>query len=104
MLTEAAWCLLFFLALINSVVAMRYLIPQVPFASQLPNLKLHRIALSGHAAFSGIALLVGPFQFVDSMRRRWRMFHRRVGWVYIGTVGLGATFALPLTEVVEFYW
>ena len=96
-LTKAGWCVLFLLALLNCILAMRYLLHRVPFPAQLPNFKLHRIALTGHAAFAGIALLVGPFQFLDTFRRRWPTLHGRLGWLYIGTVALGAAFALPLT-------
>jgi hypothetical protein len=101
---KTGWCALFFLALVNCILAMRYLLPRVPFASQLPNFKLHRIALTGHAACAGIALLVGPFQFLDSLRRRRPIFHRRLGWLYIGMVGVGAGFALPLSLHAAFGW
>ncbi len=97
LMMKTGWCALFFLALLNCILAMRYLLHRVPFPLQFPNFKLHRIALTGHAAFAGIALLVGPFQFLDTLRRRWPMLHRRLGWLYIGTVALGAAFALPLT-------
>jgi uncharacterized membrane protein len=102
LMMKTGWCVLFFLAVFNCVLAMRYLLPRVPFPAQLPNFKLHRIALTGHAAFAGIALLVGPFQFLDTLRRRRPMLHRRLGWLYIGTVALGAAFALPLTLHASF--
>ena len=96
LLMKTGWCALFFFALLNCILAMRYLLPRVPFPSQLPNFTLHRIALTGHAACAGIALLAGPFQFLDTLRRRWPRFHRRMGWLYIGSVALAAAFALPL--------
>ena len=96
LLMKTGWCVLFFFALLNCILAMRYLLPRVPFPSQLPNFTLHRIALTGHAACAGIALLAGPFQFLGTLRRRWPRFHRRMGWLYIGSVALGAAFALPL--------
>ena len=93
---KTGWYVLSFLAIINSVLAMRYLLPRVPFPSHLPNFTLHRIALSGHAGCAGVALLVGPVQFLDTVRRRWPKIHRRVGWFYACSVALGAAFVLPL--------
>jgi uncharacterized membrane protein len=97
-----AWCALLILASVNCILAMRYLLPHVPFAAPLPNLKLHRIALAVHASCAGIALLVGPFQIVGSFRVRWRKLHRRLGWVYAALVALGAMSAIPLALHANF--
>jgi hypothetical protein len=69
---------------------MRYPLPHVPFAAPLPNLKLHRFALSVHASFAGIALLIGPFPIAEGFRIRWRRLHRTLGWVYIAAVAIAA--------------
>jgi uncharacterized membrane protein len=97
LLTKTGWCVLFLLALLNCILAMRYLRHRVPFPAQLPNFTLHRSALTGHAAFAGVALLIGPLQFLDTLRRRRPTLHRRLGWLYVGMVALGGAFALPLT-------
>jgi uncharacterized membrane protein len=98
----AAWCALVLFASVNSILAMRYLLPHVPFAAPLPNLKLHRIALAIHASCAGIALLIGPFQIVEGFRVRWTKLHRRLGWVYAGAVAPGAISAMPLALHASF--
>ena len=80
------WCVLTVFAVANCILAMRYLLPHVPFAAPLPNFKLHRFALSIHASFAGVALLIGPFQIAEGFRIRWRKLHRTLGWVYVVVV------------------
>jgi uncharacterized membrane protein len=81
---------------------MRYLLPHVPFAAPLPNLKLNRIALAIRASCAGIALIVGPFQLIEGLRTRWRQTHRRLGWVYAAAVTLGGISATPLALRANF--
>jgi uncharacterized membrane protein len=99
---RALWWQLLFLALVNSLLAMRYLLPHVPFPAKLPNVKSHKFFLAIHASSGAIALLVGPFQFVESFRLRRRMLHRRMGWVYAAAVLVGAIFAIPLALHANF--
>lgn len=50
--------------------------------------------LIAHAAFAGIALLIGPLQFIDAIRRRAPVAHRWIGRIYVlaciagGVVGM----------------
>jgi uncharacterized membrane protein len=90
------WGILLFLAFANGILAMRYLLPHVPFPSTLPNFRTHRVFLTLHASCAGVALLLGPFQLSERFRLRWRAAHRRVGWVYAAAVALGAIAAFPL--------
>jgi hypothetical protein len=102
MLKTTAWCVLVLFAVLNAVLAMRYLLPHAPFAASLPNLRLHRIALAIHASCSGLALLIGPFQLSERNRTRWKTLHRRAGWAYAAAVGLGGISAIPLSLHANF--
>jgi uncharacterized membrane protein len=96
------WCVLTVFAVANGILAMRYLLPHVPFAAPLPNLKLHRFALAFHASFAGVALLIGPFQIAEEFRIRWRRLHRTLGWVYIAAVAIAAVAAVVLAPQTNF--
>ena len=43
----------------------------------------NREFLAIHVAGAGIALLIGPLQFVSAIRNRWPRIHRSIGWVYV---------------------
>jgi uncharacterized membrane protein len=92
------WGLLMLFAAANGIFAMRYLLPHVPLAATLPNLKLHRYSLALHASSSGVALLVGPFQIAEWFRVRRPGLHRTLGWIYVVAVALGATSAVVLSS------
>jgi uncharacterized membrane protein len=96
------WSVLAVLATANGILAMRYLLPHVPFAAPLPNLKLHRIALAFHASCAGVALLIGPFQIAEWFRIRWRKVHRTLGWVYVVAVTIAAVSAIVLAPQANF--
>ncbi|MEV0192277.1 DUF2306 domain-containing protein [Kitasatospora purpeofusca] len=49
-----------------------------------------------HIVTSGIALAVGPFQFVRAIRRRFPRVHRWIGRGYVAAVGLGSAAALVM--------
>lgn len=57
------------------------------FANRPPAIQL---AFYLHIAFAGLALLVGPLQFVSRWRRRAPRLHRVLGRVYLVGVGVGA--------------
>jgi len=96
------WCLLVLFAALNGILAMRYLLPHVPFAAPLPNFKLHRIALGFHASFAGVALILGPFQIVEGFRIRWRSLHRTLGYIYVVAVAVSALAALVMAPQSNF--
>jgi uncharacterized membrane protein len=60
------------------------------------NVPFHLPVLIAHAAAGGIALLVGPFQFFGSIRRRHPKVHRTLGRVYL----LGGILPGALTGIV----
>ena len=53
-----------------------------------------------HAFFSSIALVMGAFQFSTRLRARYLNLHRRLGYVYIACVLVGAPLAIPLATRV----
>jgi hypothetical protein len=93
----AGWSVLLLFAIVNGVWAMRYLLPHPPFASPIPNARLHPVTLGIHAAGAAVALIIGPFQLINGFRVRWRVWHRRLGWIYCGAVLIGGPAALPLS-------
>lgn len=60
------------------------------FASHLPWLFLHALP-------SGIALLIGPFQFLPAIRNRWPKAHRQLGRLYLLCVLAGSCAAISAT-------
>lgn len=49
-----------------------------------------------HLVTAGPALLLGPFQFIGAIRRRWPRVHRTTGWVYV----TGALISAPTTVLL----
>ena len=84
------------LAATNGLQALRYVLPVVPFPARLDNFFHHRFLLGLHAFSGAIALLAGPLQLMPAFRERHWAFHRRVGWIYSGAVGVGSVAALGL--------
>ena len=101
-LKTISWLLLTALAVANAILAMRYLLPHVPLAAPLPNLKLHRLALTLHASFAAAALLIGPFEIVESFRSRWPHLHRRLGWMYVAAVAIAGLAGILLAPHANF--
>ncbi|MFK4703914.1 putative membrane protein [Roseateles asaccharophilus] len=92
----AAYGLLLVLALLTGAMALRYAWPGQPFAPPLPNLESQREMLVLHAVASGIALMLGPWQFATKLRQRRPRLHRALGWFYAASLLLGGLTALPL--------
>ena len=66
------------------------------FANRPPAIQL---AFYLHIASAGLALLVGPLQFVSRWRRRAPRAHRVLGRVYLVGVGTGALTGLAISTV-----
>ena len=71
--------------------------PYLPLVANVERIPLdpgfpdqHALVIALHAVPSGVALLIGPFQFVAPLRRRYLSAHRWVGRVYLICVTLGA--------------
>lgn len=53
-----------------------------------------------HAFFASIALVMGTFQFSNRLRARYLSLHRKMGYVYVTCVLIGAPLAIPLAARV----
>ena len=49
-----------------------------------------------HVIGAGVGILVGIFQFSSTIRRRWPVFHRRLGLGYVIGCAIGAPAAIGL--------
>lgn len=69
-----------------------------PLLSRIPLNGLfasHMLWLSLHAIPSGLALIIGPFQFMPAIRGRWPRAHRLAGRIYLSCIVLGGIAAIP---------
>lgn len=55
-----------------------------------PTFPWHIVGLSLHAIPAGLALLLGPFQFVSAIRTRYPAVHRTIGGVYLVCILIGS--------------
>lgn len=94
LLTNAAWGLLCVLAVLIGVVSLRYALPHIPHAAPLPNFTINRHALITHAISASLALLLGPWQFLKSLRSRRPRLHRYMGRAYAASLLVAAISAL----------
>jgi uncharacterized membrane protein len=56
-----------------------------------------QVAFYAHITFAGLALLTGPFQFSQTLRRRHVRVHHVIRRVYVGSVLLGGTAAFVMS-------
>src|SRR5262249_14889364 len=66
-----------------ALVSYRYFVPAIPAPTQLTDNPMARPWLWVHAGFAATALLVGPWQFLASVRARWPHVHRWIGRSYV---------------------
>lgn len=92
----AGWVVLAIHAVGLGLFSLRYLLPRAPFSIDIPNFYLRRNWLAAHAAFSSVALLAGPWQFLDGLRKRRLAAHRWTGRVYCFAVLAGWVTSLPI--------
>ena len=91
-----AWILLCSLATLVGLVSLRYALPHIPFAIPNSNLIYRRPWLVTHALSASVALLVGPWQFLESLRNSRPRWHRRIGWVYVISILIGWIASIPV--------
>src|SRR4051812_21499686 len=53
----------------------------------------YEVAFYLHIVFAGIALFIGPFQFISRLRDRHRTVHRTIGRIYLVSVLFGGAAA-----------
>lgn len=91
------WGLMALAAAVTAVIAVPPYLTGNPDLSAVPlnpTAPTHLLSLALHALPAGIALLVGPIQFVPRMRKRFPKAHRITGRVYAIGVLLGAIVAV----------
>jgi uncharacterized membrane protein len=86
-LTGPGWVIMTLACILIVVYASRYLTfdPDVYFPEQLEPYLQHEFALGVHVLSGILALLIGPFQFVRRLRRRFVRVHRFMGATYVAS-------------------
>ena len=56
-----------------------------------------RVGLAIHVLAASIALLVAPIQFSTRLRKRWPVFHRWTGWIYVACALVSAPVSFHLS-------
>ena len=86
-LAALAWVVLFLLALSTVAIVSRYLAfdSEEYFSEQRETYLRHEFALGVHVLSGILALVVGPWQFIAAIRRRFIRVHRFLGAVYVAS-------------------
>lgn len=95
-LATLAWGLLSLSALAVGLFSLRYALPGMPFQLDLPSLQLSRQAFIVHAVSASLALMLGPLQFVASLRSRFPAVHRWTGRGYVLAIAVAWLSSLPM--------
>jgi uncharacterized membrane protein len=93
-LAGPGWVIMTLACVTITVIVSRYLTfdPEVYFPQQLEPYLQHEFALGVHVLSGMLALLIGPFQFVRRLRRRFVPLHRFMGATYVASAtALGVT-------------
>jgi uncharacterized membrane protein len=93
-LAGPGWVIMTLACVTITVIVSRYLTfdPEVYFPQQLEPYLQHEFALGVHVLSGMLALLIGPFQFVRRLRRRFVTVHRFMGATYVASAtALGVT-------------
>ena len=93
-LAGPGWVIMTLACVTITVIVSRYLTfdPEVYFPEQLEPYLQHEFALGVHVLSGMLALLIGPFQFVRRLRRRFVPVHRFMGATYVASAtALGVT-------------
>ena len=96
------WALMAFLAVVVTIIALA---PYITLNSENFNnataryateSTLRYVGLFVHAFSGGIALLLGPFQFLDGFRKRRPVVHRWMGRLYLVSILIGGLWAFVI--------
>jgi uncharacterized membrane protein len=93
-LAGPGWVIMTLACLSITVIVSQYLTfdPEAYFPEQLEPYLQHEFALGVHVLSGMLALLIGPFQFVRRLRRRFVPVHRFMGATYVASAtALGVT-------------
>ena len=86
-LARPGWVIMTLACISIAIIASRYLTfdPEVYFPEQREAYLQHEFALGVHVLSGVLALLIGPFQFVRRLRRRFVRVHRFLGATYVAS-------------------
>jgi uncharacterized membrane protein len=90
------WFILTVLATLLGIVSLRYALPGAPFHPAMRNFVVSHRAIIVHALSASMALLLGPWQFLPSLRRRHPAVHRWIGRGYATSLFVAAISAFVL--------
>lgn len=93
-----AWAGMTALAALIGLFSLRYTLNDLNWAPPelRANMAANRIFFVGHALVASVALLIGPWQFVESIRRRYRHIHRGLGRIYLACCLVAGLSAYPI--------
>ncbi len=100
----SAWRLVAALSLLVGAYSLRYALPHVPLATTNVNFLVHHRALVVHAVSASFALLLGPWQLLDGLRRRYPRLHRVMGRAYAAFVLVAGLAALWMAPTASAGW
>ena len=90
------WVVLSVFSVVIAIASMRYVIGVGPVAEVIPLNKFKDPWIILHAGFASLALLIGPFQFIQKIRSRFPMLHRWLGRVYVLSCTAGGVAGIML--------
>lgn len=102
LLKKTGWSIMLFLALLLFLVASRYLTlnPDVFFSEQKLVYMAHTTMIVLHVAGAMLAIIIGPFQFLEGMRKgRLLKVHRWLGRTYLIGVLVGGLAGLYMATL-----
>jgi len=94
-LRAASWVLLASFATAIGLYSLRYGLSKVP-NTPLPNFIARPHWLIAHALCASIALILGPWQFIGRLHRRWPILHRFAGGIYVVAVLVAWVCSVPV--------
>lgn len=100
------WVILLLLTLLVVLATARYytLDPEVYFPEQRATYLAKPVALYTHITGGIVAMLLGPWQFLPALRRRWPRAHRVAGRLYLLACLAGALGGLALAPTAHGGW
>jgi hypothetical protein len=100
-LARVGWWLMLALAILASAHSVAFMLGLSTYMGQDggQHARMFRVPVLGaaHTIGGANAMMVGPFQFLDSLRRRRRRLHVWLGRIYLASVAVGALAALLLS-------
>ena len=86
------WSLMLLLALGMTLFAALYIDDDFAFAEQRTIYEDNSFAILVHIVGASVPMILGPFQFLPSQRRRFLGLHRWMGRIYLVGVAVGSVF------------